>query len=119
MKILLVHDSVYGNTEKLAKVIAGAIQPSGEVRVLRAKDAAELGSIDLLIVGSPTQGGRPTPAIREFLNKIPANALQHTGVAAFDTRLAGFFVKLFGFAAGRIAASLEARGGHLVAQPEG
>lgn len=121
MTVLLVYDSVYGNTEKLARAIAGAIQPSDHIKVLRAKDAspAEPGSIDLLIVGSPTQGGRPTPAILEFLNAIPANALKNTGVAAFDTRLAGLFVKIFGYAAGRIAASLVAKGGHLVAQPEG
>ena len=58
MKALIVYDSVYGNTEKIAKAIGGAI--TGEVRVLRVDESnsAELESIDLLIVGSPTQGGR-------------------------------------------------------------
>ncbi len=93
MKALIIYDSVYGNTEKIARAIAGAITPFGEVKVLRAGEASpsDLGSIDLLIVGSPTQGGKPTPAIQEFLNKIPANALRNINVASFDTR-----VKMFG-----------------------
>jgi len=35
MKTLIVYDSVYGNTEKIARAIAAAIAPSGEVKVLR------------------------------------------------------------------------------------
>jgi flavodoxin len=121
MKILIVYDSVYGNTEKIAKAVAGALTPSGDVKVLRAGEAnpSELESIDLLIVGSPTQGGRPTPAIKEFLDKIPANALNNVGVAAFDTRMKSRFATLFGYAAGRIADSLKGKGGHPAALPEG
>lgn len=66
MKALIIYDSVYGNTEKIARAIAGAMTPSDGVKVLRAGEAdpLELESIDLLIVGSPTHGGRPTPAIQ-------------------------------------------------------
>ncbi|TET68870.1 MAG: nitric oxide synthase, partial [Dehalococcoidia bacterium] len=39
MKALIVYDSVYGNTEKIARAIAEAITPSGEVKVLRAGEA--------------------------------------------------------------------------------
>lgn len=35
MKALVVYDSVYGNTEKIAKAIGGAI--IGDVKVLRVK----------------------------------------------------------------------------------
>lgn len=121
MKVLIVYDSVYGNTEKIARAVAGAITPFGEVKVLRVGEAnlPELGSIDLLIVGSPTQGGKPTPAVQEFLSKIPANALKNINVASFDTRVKMFVAKLFGYAAGRIADSLKDKGGNLVAPPEG
>lgn len=37
MKALIVYDSVYGNTEKIAKAIGGAI--TGEVKVLRVNEA--------------------------------------------------------------------------------
>jgi flavodoxin len=118
MKALVVYDSVYGNTEKIARVVAETLAPFGDVTLARAGDA-ELRSVDLLIVGSPTHGGRPTPAIQEFLGKIPANALQNVGVTAFDTRVKVIIARLFGYAAGRIAGSLKDKGGRLVAAPEG
>ena len=120
MKALIVYDSVYGNTEKIARAIAGALTPSGEVKVLRPGEVnlSDLASIDLLIVGSPTQGGRATPAIQEFLNKIPANALKNVSVASFDTRFSTRLVGIFGYAAGKIADSLKTKGGTLILSPE-
>ena len=119
MKALIVYDSLYGSTEKIAKAIGGAI--AGDVRVLRVGEAnhSELESIDLLIIGSPTQGGRPTPAIQEFLDKIPEATLKSINVAAFDTRLSTKLVGIFGYAAGKIASSLKAKGGTLILPPEG
>jgi flavodoxin I len=120
MKALIVYDSVYGNTEKIARAIAEAITPSCEVKVLQAGEAnpSELESIDLLIVGSPTHGGRPTPAVQEFLNKVPKLS-QGINVAAFDTRIPTKLVRVFGYAAGRIARNLKKKGGNLIASPEG
>jgi flavodoxin I len=119
MKALIVYDSVYGNTEKIARSIAEAVTPSGEVKVLGAGEAdpSELESTELLIVGSPTHGGRPTPAVQNFLKKVPK--LQGVNVAAFDTRITAKLVKVFGYAAGRIANNLKKKGGNLIASPEG
>jgi flavodoxin I len=119
MKALIVYDSVYGNTEKIARAIAEAITPSAEVKVLRADEAnpSELAAIELLIVGSPTHGGRPTPPVQDFLNKVPK--LQGINVAAFDTRSQAKLARVFGSAAGRIARNLEKKGGNLIASPEG
>jgi flavodoxin len=119
MKVLVVYDSVYGNTEQIAKAIAGAI-PSGEVQALRVGEAnpTELATLDLLIMGSPTQGGRATPAMQEFLGKIAASALTVVKVAAFDTRLSTKWVGIFGYAAGKIAESLKEKGATLVVAPQ-
>jgi len=119
MKALVVYDSVYGNTERIAKSIGGAI--TGNVKVFRAGEVnpSELESIDLLIVGSPTQGGRPTPAIQDFLNKVSEPILKGINVAAFDTRFSTRWVGIFGYAAGKIAGNLKGKGGTLVAPPEG
>ena len=119
MKALIVYDSVHGNTEKIARAIAEAITPSNEVKVVGAGEAnpSELESTGLLIVGSPTHGGRPTPAVQDFLNKVPK--LQGVNVAAFDTRLMAKLVRVFGYAAGRIAGNLKRKGGTLIASPEG
>jgi flavodoxin len=119
MKALIVYDSVYGNTEKIARAIGEAIAPSGEVKVVGADETnpSELESIDLLIVGSPTHGGRPTPAVQNLLNKVPK--LQGIKVAAFDTRIPTKLVRVFGYAAGRIANNLKKKGSILIASPEG
>jgi len=120
MKALIVYDSVYGNTEKIARAIAEAITTSGEVKVLQAGEAnpSELESTDLLIVGSPTHAGRPTPPVQEFLNKVP-KLPQGINVAAFDTRSQTKLVRVFGYAAGRIARNLKGKGGNPIASPEG
>jgi flavodoxin I len=121
VKALIVYDSVYGNTEKIAKAIAEAITPSNEVKVLRAAEAnpSELAAANLLIVGSPTHAGRPVPAVQNFLNKVPELSLKGVNVAAFDTRIAKKIVGVFGYAAGRIAGKLKKKGGTLIASPEG
>jgi flavodoxin I len=121
MKALIVYDSVYGNTEKIARAIAEAITPSDEVKVLRVGEAnpSELASVNLLIVGSPTHAGRPIPAVQDFLNKVPELSLKDINVAAFDTRISKKIVGVFGYAAGRIAGNLKKKGGTLVASPEG
>ncbi len=119
MKTLIIYDSVYGNTEKIARSISGAID--GDVKVLRTSevDPCELESIDFLIVGSPTHGGRPTLAVQSFLNRIPELAIKGINVAAFDTRMSSKLVRIFGYAAVKIAGSLKAKGGILTLPPEG
>ena len=119
MKTLIVYDSTYGNTEKLAKALGEALR--GPARVIRAAEAgsAELDKMELLIVASPTTGGRPTEAVLRFLDNIPAAALKKVKAAAVDTRLKAKWVRIFGYAADKIGARLEARGGTLVAPPEG
>jgi flavodoxin I len=119
MKVLVVYDSVYGNTEQIAKAIAGAI-PAGGAKALRVGEANlnDLAAIDLLIIGSPVQGGRATPALQEFLDKIPATSLKTVKAASFDTRLSTKWVGIFGYAAGKIADSLKEKGATLLAAPQ-
>ncbi|MCX5999053.1 MAG: flavodoxin family protein [Chloroflexi bacterium] len=114
MKALVVYDSVYGSTEKIARAIGGAI--AGEVKVLRASEVnpSELKSLELLIVGSPTHGGRATEAIQDFLARIQEPAVKGVKAAAFDTRLTSKLVSVFGYAAGRIAGSLKGKGALLL-----
>jgi flavodoxin len=114
MKILIVYDSTYGNTEEIARAIGEAI--TGEVKVLRVGEADPSETFNLLIVGSPTHGGRPTQAIQDFTKRVPA--LNGAPVAAFDTRLSTGLVKIFGYAAGRIGKTLEKKDGILVKPPE-
>ncbi len=120
MKALVVYDSQFGNTEAIARAVAGAA-PRGTARAVRVGEVtpADVAKVDLLAVGSPTLGGRPTPAIKAFLDGIPAGSLAKVRVAAFDTRMTMLIAKLFGWAADRVAAALAAKGGIPAAKPEG
>ena len=119
MKALVIYDSLYGNTEQIARAIGGGI--GGEVKVVKVGEASamELGAYDLLIFGSPTQGGRQTKTMIEFLGKIPDGTLKNKNAAAFDTRMKNMFVKLFGWGASRIADYLIGKGANMVAPSEG
>jgi len=130
MKALVIYDSFFGNTEKIAQAIGEALSSHGKVQVLKVSNAKpeHLAGLSLLVVGSPTRAFRPSPAISSFLGGIPANGLQGIKVAAFDTGISlqdansailSFFVKLFGYAAKPIAAKLTKKGGALAIPPEG
>ena len=86
MMALVIYDSVFGNTEKVARTISGALD--AESTSIRVTDVGndQLKGLSLLIVGSPTRAFRPTKTISQFLNGIPENALRGVRVAAFDTR---------------------------------
>jgi flavodoxin len=127
---MVVYDSVHGNTEQVARAIAGALGSPEEIETRRVTevDPDQLAELDVLVVGAPTHAFRPSPAAREFLNSIPADALEGITVAAFDTRMSvedagsavfGFFVRFFGYAAKPIADRLKRKGGELALPPEG
>jgi flavodoxin len=90
MDILVVYDSQYGNTERIARTVADTAKTAGTVRLARAGiDASPgIGDVDLLIVGSPTQGWRPTPAMQSFLACIGSDLPPGVAVACFDIRFA-------------------------------
>jgi flavodoxin len=119
LKTLIVYDSVHGNTEKIARAIGDAISGEVEVHHVGEVSSSELSTFDLLIVGSPTHGGRPMQAIQDFLNEAPATALNGKKVASFDTRIPRRWVRIFGYAAGRISDRLKRKGGTLIVPPEG
>lgn len=127
MKTLVLYDSVFGNTEKIAQSIGAAL---GEAPVCRVSQVTpeQLSSLTLLVAGSPTRAFRPTPATTSFLKGIPRDTLKGVRVAAFDTRIAvedtnswvlAIFVRIFGYAAAPIANLLKKKGGELLALPEG
>jgi flavodoxin I len=81
--------------------------------------ADDLNYYDLIVVGSPTQDGRQMPSIRALLDVVPPNGLKNKKVAAFDTRHKWKMVGIWGYAAPRIAKTLQAKGGILIVPPEG
>ncbi len=126
MKCLVLYDSIFGNTEKIACAIGEALETQAlSVNEVGPQDIQDL---DMLIVGSPTRGFRPTKAITEFIRYLPDRGLQNVQVAAFDTRIRitdvnsaflTFMVNIFGYAAQPIANGLKGKGGKLTINPEG
>ncbi len=125
-KVLVIYDSVFGNTEKIAQAIAAAL--GTQAMPVSQAEADQLRGLNLLVVGSPTRGFRPTEGIAKLLNGLPKNHLAGARVAAFDTRIDletidskvfRFVVDKGGYAAKTIAKSLEKKGGQLAAPGEG
>lgn len=110
MKAMVVYDSASGNTRQIAEAICRAL--GADTRVYRPDvvDGNALKHVDLLVIGSPTYGGRPTEAIARMMDRILPALPAGISVAAFDTRLGARFVRLFGFAADRIAARFKEKG---------
>ncbi len=71
MKALVIYDSVFGNTEKIALAV-GEAAGAQVVKVGALQDGA-LAGVELLLVGSPTRGFRPTEGIQKFLKGLPKN----------------------------------------------
>lgn len=61
MTSLIIYDSVFGNTETIAKTIGTSLTTYGSSPCLRpsAVDLSSISSIDLLVIGSPTRGFPP------------------------------------------------------------
>lgn len=128
MKIAIIFSSLYGNTRRLAEIMAQALSFE-DVKLLDVKEAklSDLLGLDLLFFGSPTHGGRPQPIAQEFLDQISSNSLSGTMVAAFDTRFEAsnqtlalrWLMKIIGYAAPKINRILEERGGRVIVPPAG
>jgi flavodoxin len=126
MKTLIIYDSVFGNTAKVAQAMAAALQTSA--LPISQVTTDKLRGLELLIVGSPTRSFRPTPAISKFLKSLSPNQLAGISVAAFDTRIwletigsaaFRFLVDKGGYAASTMASALKKKGGTLAVPPEG
>ena len=128
MKTLIVYDSYFGNTEKVALAIRNVL--GNEALAVRVRDVKlkQLSGLDALIVGSPTRAFKATGAITGFLKQIPARSLTGVKAAAFDTRmdvtditsrLLEKLVRWLGYAAEPIAARLQKKGARLAVKPAG
>ena len=130
MKALVIYESFFGNTENIARAVGEALGEQMEVEVQKVGDVqpGQLKGLDLLVVGAPTRGFRPSPDVSHFLKNLPAQSLKGVKAAAFDTRILEedvnsrvfrFLVRYFGYAAKPIAQRLRKKGADLVISPEG
>lgn len=112
MTILVIYDSLFGNTQIVAETIAETVKGKS-VRVTDFRKEM-LDGVSLLVVGCPIHGWRPSEGATSFLTSLPTGSLKRVGVAAFDTRVKIFFS---GDASGKINERLIELGGKSVAPP--
>jgi len=105
VKALVVYESMYGNTEEVARAVAERLTEAFEVTLSDVRDMPPVHDVDLLVVGAPTHAwglSRPSTRVdaarkgtardgateiglREYLNLSPT--LNGVTAAAFDTRI--------------------------------
>lgn len=119
MRALVLFDSQYGNTERVARAIARGLEPHGIVRVASvARQGTGTLDADLLVVGSPTQvHGMGRHELHHLLEHLPTAALDGMVAAAFDTRVRGP-VGMTGSAATGLARRLRDKGARVIAPVE-
>jgi flavodoxin len=89
-KAIVVYDTKYGNTKKVAEDITSGIEGEGiEVTLKAVKDTTsnEVTQYDLFVIGAPTHIGNAKKDTKKFLKKLKGTNLSSVKFAAFDTRL--------------------------------
>lgn len=89
LKILIVYDSVFGNTALIAETMGKSLDDTYQVDVKHIDqfDHELLKKIDMLIIGSPTRAFSPTKKISSALKKLTVDELNRLKISVFDTRI--------------------------------
>lgn len=119
MKAMVVYESAFGNTKRIAHAVASTLGETVAVGLMAAGEVnpKALEGIDLLVIGCPTQTHGLTANTEALLEDIPHGVLQDKGVAVFDTRFHALRW-VTGSAAPVLAKELEQHGARLVVAPE-
>lgn len=115
MKALVLYDSSFGNTKQLAEVIATELGKEAETVFIENADPSELSRAELLVIGSPIQGFRPTEKMNKFLAQLKPGQLNRVKSATFDTRVK---VWIHGNAADPMARKVQSAGAEIIVKQE-
>ncbi|MFW9801818.1 MAG: flavodoxin family protein [Candidatus Thorarchaeota archaeon] len=93
-KTIIIYESVYGNTKKVADAIAEGIRESGEIDCIIAKTGEvhhtdDLAKYDAVIFGSPNHNQDPSRNMLKFIERAGIVDLDTKIGAAFDTYTGG------------------------------
>lgn len=115
MKVVLVYDSVFGNTSKIAHAIHSALGKTAKIIKAWEFQPAMIASADLVVIGSPINVWRPTKNMLDVFTKLKGADLSGIAVATFDSRYDKWWA---GTACKRIARVLQNHGAELIATPQ-
>lgn len=89
VKAVVVYDTEFGNTERIAKVLAEGMEEQGvDVECVEVEEVEidKLTEHDLLVIGGPTHMHNMSKPVKEFLEKLETEDVRGMKVFAFDTR---------------------------------
>ena len=93
-KAIVIYDTQFGNTEKVAKALASGIREQ-EVQVDCVKvdevDVNKLAEYDLLAIGGPTLAFGMSKPVKDLLGKLEGIDLRGKKAFAFDTKMRFIF----------------------------
>jgi flavodoxin len=97
MKVLIVYDTKYGNTKKVAELIGDGLK-SVEDNVISIENVKEIDlnkdeTYDLMLFGSPNHMGAHTTNVKKFIKNLPKASLKGKSFAVFDTYIGKDFEK--------------------------
>jgi flavodoxin len=133
VKALVIYESMFGNTEAVARAVAEGMSDRFDVVVADVRTMPRAFGMDLIVVGAPTHAfGMSRPAtradavrqgadrenvaevgLREWLDTSPQ--LARTAAAAFDTKIDN---RMAGSAARKASRKLRRLGCRVIARPE-
>lgn len=88
VKVLIAYDTKYGNTQRVAELIADGLKAAGAETVvenMKTVNFDEASGFDAILMGSPNHIGRPTRTFKKFVGNLQKAALKAKFLAAFDT----------------------------------
>jgi flavodoxin len=96
-KAIVVYDTKYGNTRKVAeKIVEGLAQmnwPNATIRDVEETTPADILDYDLILLGAPNHLGRPARTMSRFIDAASDLDLHGKPIAVFDTYMGGDFEK--------------------------
>ncbi|MBS7630695.1 flavodoxin family protein [Candidatus Bathyarchaeota archaeon] len=97
MRVIIIYESKYGNTKRVAEAIAEGLNEVGGVETsvmeLKELDLNDIFNYDVILIGSPNHIGGPTRGIKGFIDKLSELELEEKMFAVFDTYLGKDFEK--------------------------
>ena len=88
MKGMVIYDTSYGNTKKVAETIVETLKECGiDAEIYHIREVRKLSASDygFLVIGSPTKFGTMSLAMKGFLGKFKGEEWANKPFAAFDT----------------------------------
>ncbi|MFX0033493.1 MAG: flavodoxin family protein [Candidatus Hodarchaeota archaeon] len=89
MNVLIVYETKFGNTKKVAETIAEGIRETEQIKteIVYVNDIeySKIKDFDAIIIGSPNWGGSYAGSIKKFINELAGLLLSEKYYAVFDT----------------------------------